>query len=247
MKKPSSKGPVPSEAEIEHFERLACVPSSINKADFNQNANLPYGLEIEHIAAAMNDFADFIGFINGQLSTRKIERLETMLMPANFSSIVGEFMTSTIPKHCKTLVKNAYHNGHPDMIPSGHFLRDEIQHGTEGIEVKASRYLKSWQGHNAEDVWLMVFCFASGRPTDKVKGVLPAPMKFALVCGAQLTKDDWLFAGRSETSRRTITASVTKSGYQKMMSNWIYREPAALVELLESNSETSLLERDDLA
>jgi hypothetical protein len=34
---------------------------------------------------------------------------------------------------------------------------------------------------------------------------------------------DWSFSGRSEVSRRTITASVTKYGYQKMMSNWIYQ------------------------
>ncbi len=40
-----------------------------------------------------------------------------------------------------------------------------------------------------------------------------------------LTKNDWSFSGRSELSRRTITATVTKPGYQKMMSNWIYQNP----------------------
>jgi hypothetical protein len=43
--------------------------------------------------------------------------------------------------------------------------------------------------------------------------------------GAQLEESDWKFAGRSETSRRTITASVTSSGYNKMMANWIYNAP----------------------
>jgi hypothetical protein len=47
-----------------------------------------------------------------------------------------------------------------------------------------------------------------------------------MVVGAELKKSDWLFAGRSETSRRTITASVTASGYEKMLANWIYKEPA---------------------
>jgi hypothetical protein len=150
------------------LEEQACYPSRIDLARFNTNASFPYGLKVEHIAAAMNEFIDFIGFINQQLATRKIERLETMLMPANFSSIVGEFMTTAIPKHCKTLVKNAYHNGHPDMLPAGKYPKNEMQHGTEGIEVKGSRYLKAWQGHNAEDAWLMVFCFSSGRPTDAV-------------------------------------------------------------------------------
>jgi hypothetical protein len=38
-----------------------------------------------------------------------------------------------------------------------------------------------------------------------------------------LAKADWQFSGRSETSRRTITASVSKAGAQKMMANWIYK------------------------
>lgn len=67
----------------------------------------------------MQGFLDFLGFVNQQLNTREIQRLETMLMPANFSSIVGEFMSANIPKYCRTLVKNRYHNGHPDLIPPG--------------------------------------------------------------------------------------------------------------------------------
>jgi hypothetical protein len=211
------------DADLTNLEALACKPSKVDLKSFNPKAEFPFGLTVEHVASAMNEFIDFIGFINQQLATRKIERLETMLMSANFSSIVGEFMTSTIPKHCKGLVKNAYHNGHPDLIPTGKYKDNKLQHGTEGIEVKGSRYLRGWQGHNAEDAWLMVFCFESGRATDRANNVLPAPFKFLLVAGAQLTKDDWQFSGRSETSRRTITASVTRSGYDKMMKNWIFK------------------------
>jgi hypothetical protein len=43
---------------------------------------------------AMNDFTDFLGFVNQQLYTRDMERQESIVMPANFSSIVGEFMGS---------------------------------------------------------------------------------------------------------------------------------------------------------
>jgi len=167
----------------------------------------------------MVDFLDFLGFVNLQLNTKSIQRLESMLMPANFSSIVGEFMSSTIPKYCNTIVKNKFHNGHPDMIPAGVFVNDAVQHATEGIEVKASRYLRGWQGHNPEDVWLMVFVFDSNRPRDTI----PRPFHFVMVAGAKLSKGDWIFSGRSATSRRTITASVTETGYQKMITNWIYR------------------------
>jgi hypothetical protein len=207
------------------LEFAACTPHPTHPNGFNPEAMLPHGLTTAHVHAAMNDFVNFLGFINLQLHTRGIERLETMLMPANFSSIVGEFMSSGIPKHCPTLVKNQYHNGHPDMIPKGRFPKDAVQHADEGIEIKGSRYLKRWQGHNPEDTWLMVFVFDSNRPVDAAKGIAPRPFKFVMVVGARLTKEDWLFAGRSATSRRTITASVTKSGYDKMMANWIYKAP----------------------
>lgn len=157
-------------------------------------------------------------------------------MPANFSSIVGECMSAAIPKYCPTLAKNQYHNGHPDLIPAGMFPGNSVQHASEGIEVKASRYLKSWQGHNPEQVFLMVFVFASSRPSDITKKIPPLPFRFVAVLGANLEKSDWLFAGRSETSRRTITASVMKSGYQKMSANWIYRDEPAL-KLVASESD----------
>jgi len=207
------------------LEALACIPQPIQLGAFNQEADLPYGCTVRHIHDAMNDFIEFLGFVNQQLRSKGMNRIETMLMPANFSSMVGEFMGAQIPKHCPTLVKNQYHNGHPDLIPANRFPNDAVQYSHEGIEIKASRYMKGWQGHNPENIWLMVFVFESSRPIDKSKGIDPLPFRFKTVVGAQLTEDDWLFSGRSEKSRRTITASVTASGYNKMVSNWIYRDP----------------------
>ena len=106
-----------------------------------------------------------------------------------------------------------------------YFPEDAVQYADEGIEVKASRYLRGWQGHNPEDSWLLVFVFESNRPVDASKGIAPMPFRFLMVVGASLTKDDWRFSGRSSTSRRTITASVANSGYEKMMENWIYKVP----------------------
>jgi len=204
---------------IENLEQLACAPQLLSPDGFNRTAELPYGLLIEHLASAMNGFLDFLRFVNQELNRREIPRLESMLMPANFSSIVGEFMTSNIPKYCATLVKNKYHNGHPDLVPVGLFPGDAVLHGAQGIEIKASRYLRGWQGHNPEDVWLMVFVFDCNRPRDQI----PRPFRFIEVIGAYLSKEDWVFSGRREGSRRTITASVTHSGYRKLMENWIYK------------------------
>lgn len=205
-------------------EKKACDPMPVKRDKFNEAAVIPYGCSINSIYQAMNEFLGFLGFINAQLNTKGIQRFESMLMPANFSSMVGEFLIGTIPKYCSTLAKNQYHNGHPDLLPKGRYPSDSIQHGTEGIEIKASRYSRGWQGHNAEECWLMVVVFTSNRPADTVKKVLPMPFRFQSVFLGRLTLADWSFSGRSGQSRRTITASVTKSGFEKMVQNWIYRD-----------------------
>lgn len=205
-------------------EKEAQTPVPVDRAKFNHQCQLPYGLEINHIADAMEEFIDFLGFLNQQLHVKGLPRLESFLMPANFSSIVGEFMNLRIPEHCPGLVKNQYHNGHPDLIPAGRFPDDAVQYSSEGVEVKGSRHASGWQGHNPESVWLMVFHFDSNTSNDKRKGIVPKPFKFKGVYAAKLEEDDWSFSGRSSTSRRTITASVKRSGVKKMKDNWIYQD-----------------------
>ena len=55
----------------------------------------------------------------------------------------------------------------------------------------------------------------------------PKPFQFRGVYGARLEEEDWNFSGRSETSRRTITASVNRQGVAKMKENWIYEDSGA--------------------
>ena len=106
------------------LERIACLPTPASSRGFNRAAEIPYGCTIDHLRKAMADFLDFLGFINQQLYKKQIPRLESFLMPANFSSMVGEFMSATIPKYCRSVVKNKYHNGHPDMLPGGKYPGD---------------------------------------------------------------------------------------------------------------------------
>jgi hypothetical protein len=206
-----------------HPELLACTPKPLHQDGFNPTAQLPYDLTTAHIRSAMNDFLDFLGFINVQMHSRDLTRLEQLMMPANFSSLVGELMASTIPRYAPTLVRNTYHNGHPDLIPAGLYPDDAVQYSQEGIEIKASRYARRWQGHNPEAIWLMVFSFEANSASDIQRSTPPRSFAFAGVYGAKLELEDWTFSGRSATSRRTITASVNPAGLQKMRANWIYR------------------------
>lgn len=191
---------------------------------FNPTCLLPYGLTIQAIGQAMNDFVEFLAFINQQLHSKRMLRLESFLMPASFSSLVGEFIGMRIPNYCPTLVKNQYHNGHPDLIPTGLFPGNSVVYTDEGVEIKASRYPRGWQGHNPEAVWLMVFYFDSHSVQQQQKSIPLKPFRFKGVYTAQLTKADWTFSGRSEISRRTITASVNEVGITKMRANWIYQD-----------------------
>ena len=144
-----------------------CAPEQPVLENFNSDAEIPFGVSVENIFRAMVDFTDFLRAVDTELVRKQMTRLEDMLMPANFSSMVGEFITANLPKHCPTIAKNTYHNGHPDLLPAGKYPGNSMQHvGSDGIEVKASRYRKGWQGHNPEDVWLMVFVFEGGRPAD---------------------------------------------------------------------------------
>jgi hypothetical protein len=198
------------------------LPEVPERDGFNSRAVIPFGVTAKHVYASMRDFVEFLTIIDQQLCAKGMSTLENTIMQANFSSMVGEFISARIPKYCKTVTKNRYHNGHPDILPEGKYPSDAAQHaGRDGIEIKASRYLQGWQGHNAEDVWLMVFVFQSGRQTPKVES--GQGFKFLLVAGSMLSKEDWAFSGRSATSRRTITASVTNAGAAKMMANWIYK------------------------
>jgi len=209
----------------------SCTPEVPSFDDFNPKAIIPFGVSVEHVHRAMLDFVEFLRAVDTEFVRKGMSRLEDMLMPANFSSIVGEFITSSLPRHCLTIAKNVYHNGHPDLLPAGKYPSNAAQHaGADGIEVKASRYLRGWQGHNPEDVWLMVFVFESGRPADLQKTKQRKVFRFHAVYGGVLAKTDWQFGGRSSTSRRTITATVLPSGFEKMSRNWIYQARAASSE-----------------
>lgn len=87
-------------------EAEACIPMLVDRALFHQKCILPYGLTTEQVYRAMVDFVEFLSFINHQLYRKEYPRLESFLMPASFSSMVGEFMNLTIPRYCPGLAKN---------------------------------------------------------------------------------------------------------------------------------------------
>jgi len=170
----------------------------------------------------MTDFTDFMRFIDIELGSQRIARFEDLLTTSNFSSMVGEFMSVTIPKYCRTVVKNDSRNGHPDILPSRMCSSDSIRDaGANGIEIKASRYLKNWQGHPSQDAWYMMFVFQSGRLNPKLTEQVG--FKFLIVAGGLLIKNEGPYAQMPGTASYPNTQSITKVAAQKVMTNWIYK------------------------
>jgi hypothetical protein len=50
-------------------EVAACDPIPIDPDGFNPKAKIPFGVKTDHVRRAMQDFIDFLGFVNSQLNT----------------------------------------------------------------------------------------------------------------------------------------------------------------------------------
>lgn len=196
---------------------------NVHPRGFNYDLRLPYGLRVGEVRAAIEDIYDFLHNVNRFLTDKGWDRLEETLMPATFSGMISELVVQSTSKQSASLNRNQYHNGRPDLVPRGLYPNDAVLRGEEGIEVKASRYEGGWQGHNIESGWIMIFQYQVDLETQPVEE--REPTKFVRVLIAQLEEEDWGFSGRGAGSRRTITASILRSGMQKLLANPLYLDP----------------------
>ena len=196
---------------------------NLHPRGFNHNVALPYGLRVAEVRAAIEEIYDFLHNVNRFLTERGWDRLEETLMAATFSGVISEMVVQSTSKQSASLVRNEYHNGRPDLLPEGIYPNDAVLQGREGIEVKASRNDSGWQGHNVESGWIMVFQYAVDLQTEPVED--RRPTTFVRVLIARLSENDWGFSGRRGASRRTPTASILRSGMEKLLANPLYLDP----------------------
>lgn len=161
--------------------------------------------------------------MNKFLVDKGYDRFEETLAGATYSGVISELIVQSLSKQSATLVANQWHNGRPDLVPVGQYGDKGVLRGDDGVEVKASRYESGWQGHNLESGWIMIFQYRIDLDTHPV--VDREPTRFERVLCARLEEDDWSFSGRREGSRRTITASIRKSGTDKLAAKPIYLDP----------------------
>jgi hypothetical protein len=192
------------------------ISATVDRESFNPNAKIPFDLSSNAIGAAIKDLYDILFVVNAALIAKSYSVLEELMLGNAFSGFLGEILVKQLSVHSKQVVRNTRVGGHPDLVPRGKYKDDCVLKGDEGVEIKVSRQKGGWQGHNIEEGWLMVFVYSVG---DKSR-----PTEITAVFSAELTRADWSFSGRSETSRRTITASVRNDAVRRMKDNWIYRK-----------------------
>ena len=196
---------------------------NLHPRGFGRDLDLPYGLRAAEVRAAIEDIYDFLHNVNRFLTERGWDRLEETLMAATFSGVISEMVVQSTSKQSASLIRNQYHNGRPDLLPRGRYPENAVLRGEEGVEVKASRNDGGWQGHNIESGWITIFQYQVDLGTQPVEE--RQPTRFVRVLIARLDEEDWSFSGRREGSRRTITASILRSGKEKLLANALYLDP----------------------
>ena len=185
---------------------------------------LPYGMDAVGVVAAINDLYAYLHALNRASIQYGYDRLEDIQLRAAFSGLVSEIMVRSLAASMSNrvpgLARNQYPNGHPDLVPRAMYPGDAVQNGDAGVEVKAARNPTSIQAHNTGEGWYAVIEFSCDVKTLPIYDREPTIIRRVRI--AYLEHTDWSFSGRSETSRRTPTASITRGGRAKLDAGTVY-------------------------
>lgn len=190
----------------------------------NEKISMPYGMNAKGVLLAIDDVYSYLFALNHESIQHGYPRLEDLMQPAGFSgllsNIVVRAMASAFSTASPGLAVNTHLNGRPDLVPRAKYPDDYILRGDEGVEVKTSRSTGGWQGHNAESGWILIFQVDIDITTMPLYDRRPTEVVRVMIANLELS--DWTFSGRSETSRRTPTASINPSGKAKLLAGAVY-------------------------
>ena len=129
-------------------------------------------------------------------------------------------LTASLAKHSRTLVVNAYFNGHPDLVVKGSYPDNAIKAGEHGVEIKTTRKVGgAVDTHGAREQWMCVFVYEVDASTEPA--TQRQPMTFTEVYLGHVQVEDFRRNARSELGTRTATLHA--EGIAKLRANWVYR------------------------
>ncbi|MBN8605694.1 MAG: hypothetical protein J0L81_02145 [Caulobacterales bacterium] len=168
----------------------------------------------------MQDVYDFFADVNSFLSNKGLERLDDMLRRATMSGIISDMVTASLAKHSRSLVVNAFHNGHPDLVLRGKYENNSAKSGSEGVEIKATRKAGgAVDTHGARDQCMCVFVYRVDHESEPASRRMP--MEFTEVYIGFVSSMDFRKNSRSELGTRTATLHA--KGIAGLRANWVYK------------------------
>jgi hypothetical protein len=192
---------------------------TVKPSAFNPGAEYPFSLRQNDFEIAMQDVYDFLHDVNGLLLEKGLHRLEEMLRGAALSGTFSDMLRDSLAKHARGLVRNMYHNGHPDLIQRGAYANDSVQSGELGIEVKSTKKPGGAVDlHGPRDHWMCVFVYLADHETEPARE--RRPTRFTEVYLAKVEESDFRINKRGR--RGTPTATLHAQGLEKMRPKWIY-------------------------
>ncbi|WP_428116200.1 hypothetical protein [Candidatus Poriferisodalis sp.] len=203
---------------------MGIVRQEVCDDDFNPNPGFSYALRKGDFAIAMQDVYDFFGDVNERLAEKGLGRLEDMMLRASLSGMLSDMLTASLAAHARTLTRNIYPNGHPDLIRKGTYPDDSVKSGDAGVEIKTTvKRGGAVDAHGARNQWLCVFVYKVDTVTQPL--VARELLRFTEVYLAQVQEDD--FRKNERGALGTRTATLHKDGLKKLRSGWIYCEEDA--------------------
>lgn len=191
----------------------------VYQEQFNPAPSLPYNLRTLDFQSAMQDVYDFFYDVNLHLQDKRLPRLDDMLRAANLSGTISDMITESLAKHSRSLVVNAYHNGHPDLLVRGVYPNDTVKAGEEGVEIKSTRKPGgAVDTHGGRKQWMCVFVYEIDSETEPAQD--RRPMLFREVYLAQVEPDDFRRNERGALGTRTST--LDRDGVAKLRRSWLY-------------------------
>lgn len=193
---------------------------TVDAANFNNQADLPYSLRLADFEIAMQDIYDFFYDVNALFLDKGLPRLDDNLRPAIMSGLLSDMLTASIAKHSRSLVQNGYFNGHPDLLVTGRYPSNKAKSAEDGVEIKTTRKKGgAVDTHGGRNQWMCVFVYLTDNSTE------PAwdrrPLRFTEVYLSKVDSSDFRKNARGELGTRTAT--LDRDGIKKLRANWVYK------------------------
>ncbi|HEX8670749.1 MAG TPA: hypothetical protein VF710_02625 [Longimicrobium sp.] len=194
--------------------------NKVDYAAFNTDLELPYGLDVDAFALAMQSVYDFFYHVNRALVRAGSARLEDHVPKATLSGVISSLLTNSLGQQSTTLTPNRKHNGHPGLVPDGLYPGNSIQSGTDGIHIKStSGKSAAVDRHNARHETTCVVQYvidSSDAAPDRRE-----PMTITKVSFNRVRPEDYVFSPRGV--KGTDTYRLSEEAAQQLQANWLYR------------------------